>query len=298
MLVLMSLTAFAQSQVTLVEGEPEFQGCISDENGCYRTFRKFLSNSMVEQAFTLQQHTGVSAITLPEDGFLIGVQLDTFPLVAPRSNLAGKEENTSFSPVLPRVVVGLRKSFDDLSVGASVQGLAPIPVAGASALVLGAEGNLAYQVSDTVRIGGELDVSYARARAAIVATEDQAADNPGNVQPETYEAVCVPKENGCIDTFTVLGSGLRFAAAVDLPYGFTPWAKVGVGLTQQRLDVDYDATAWRVRGLQPTVGLGSGFATGKFVSNLGAWAAPRWESISEENAGALFKLQLSLGVRL
>lgn len=304
LLALLGTLALAQSPAELIDGNPEFEGCLGSQ-GCRDLFYGFLSESMVEQGFTFQPEAALTAPTIHRgEGGIVGVRLTTFPLGPPPENLSGKEENTSPVPVLPRLVGGWTGPVADevhLGVGGSV--LPPVPVAGASALAVSADGALAFDVSDRVRIGPELDLGYSRARAAIVASEEQYEarddfDNPSNLLPETYEAVCEPAPNGCIDTFTVATAGLRVAASVDVGEGFAPYARLGLGWVDQRLWVMYDDTTWRVRGLQPTLGLGSTWShEGGAIAHLGATAAPRWASISEEGAGLLFRAQGAFGWR-
>lgn len=303
LLALLGWTALAQSPAELIDGTPEFESCL-DNSTCAESFNRFLSNSMAEQGFTFQHDAVLTTPTTGrKDGGRIGVLLTTFPLRPPRENLSGKEENTSFSPVLPRVVGGWTGAVaDGVHLGIGGAFLPPVPVQGASALVAGADASLAFEVSERVRIGPELDLTLARARAPIVASEEQyenrdSFDNPSNLDPETYEEVCLPQPNGCVDTFTVVSGAARLTASVDAGSGFVPYAKLGLAFVDQRLWVMYDDTTWRVRGLQPSVHLGSTWSHEKGpVASLGTSLAYKGAAISESGAaGAFFKIQGAVG---
>ena len=207
MWTLLVSAALAQGQPTIVDGTPEFQSCLTSSQ-CADNFYRFLGLSMAEQGFTFQNDPQLLSPTLSRrEGWTIGGLLTTFPLAPPRANLSGKEENTSYSPVLPRLFGGWKGEVGSGVAGVGGFFLPPIPVGGASALIAGVETGYALRLGDKVRVGPELDFTYTRARAPIVASEEQyenrdSFDNPSNLDPETYEAVCVP-EGGCVDTFTV-----------------------------------------------------------------------------------------------
>ncbi|MFT4625009.1 MAG: hypothetical protein ACI8PZ_003675 [Myxococcota bacterium] len=283
-LILMLSAANAQGQATLVDGTPEFRDCLGNP-GCADRFYRFLSISMAEQGFTMQNEAQLSSAVLTRrEGVHIGGSLSTFPFSKPRENLSGKEENTSYSPVLPRLRGGWLGGSDTLAVGVAGSVLPPIPVGGASALVLGAEGSLAA-VLGPWRVGGELDFSYTRARAPIVASEEQYEsrdefDNANNLDPAVYERVCLP--DGCVDTFVVANTALKVAASVEVG-PVSPYAKLGLSMIHETLQVEYDDTRWRVAGLQPTASLGAVLLPGDHLGlALGAVFATRSASIDPE----------------
>jgi opacity protein-like surface antigen len=299
MLVALAVPVHAQSQAELVAGEPAFTACLEDSD-CADAFYRFLSLSMAEQGFTMQQHGQLaSAVMMPADGVHIGGMLTTFPFAKPRENLSGKEENTSFSPVLPRLQGGWTGAGPgDTRVGLGAFFLPPIAVSGASALLAGIDLSLAVPVGDSFRFGPELDFTYTRARAPIVASEQQYEnrddlDNPNNLDPAVYEAVCAPAKNGCVDTFTLANLGLRVAASVDVGAGFAPYLSLGAALVNERLWVMYDDTTWAMTGIQPNVHVGSTFTHDSGLGlALGGGLAYRNAAISETDmAGAFFKLE-------
>ena len=143
MIVALVATALAQSPAALIDGTPEFADCLND-TGCADRFARFLTFSMAEQGFTWQNEAQLSSAALTRrEGWQVGASLTTFQFAPPRENLSGKVEGTSYSPVLPRLRGGWTGGTDDLAVGAGISVLPPIPVSGASALVLGAESSLA-----------------------------------------------------------------------------------------------------------------------------------------------------------
>ncbi len=293
-------------QVDLVAGSPEFGGCIAgdreDADTCAGKFYRFLTDSLLTQGFTFQgQPAAGSAVFQREAGWMLGARLDSFPLGPPPENLSGKPENTQFSPVLPRLMGAYRlDQARDLSLGASL--LPPIPVGGASALVLGVEASLAGELGPT-RLGGALELGYARARAPIVASEEQFESredwsNPDNLDPETYEAVCGASERGCLDTFQQLTVGAHAQAAWSLG-AFQPYARLNLSFLVDSLYVMYDDTTWRLLALQPGLGAGSALDLGRATLHLGGDLAPLGPNQSETQAlGLLWKLEGSASWRL
>ncbi len=288
--LLLSL-AFAQSQPKIVEGTPEFASCIDGAGDCADRFYRFLGLSMAEQGFTFQNDPQLLSPTLSRrEGVAAGALLTTFPFAKPRENLSGKEENTSYSPVLPRIFAGWTGDTGDTTrVGAGVFFLPPIPVGGASALIAGVEGGAAMKVGEAARVGVELDFTYTRARAPIVASEEQYEarddfDNPSNLDPETYEAVCIPA-GGCTDTFTLANGGARLAAAVDIGI-VSPYVKLGIHTISNQLNVMYDDTTWGMTGIQPAAHTGALLAIGEHIDlSLGAAFALRPASLNEDPGG-------------
>jgi len=305
MLILMTILAapvHAQGLAELVDGTPEFEeDCFEDSATCEDRFLQFLTHSMVEQGFTFQQ---VSQLTSPlvnrRDGVVLGAQLDTFPFAKPRTNLAGKEENTDYSPVLPRIIAGWTGGDSDgVRTGAGVFFLPPVPVKGASALVAGFDLGASLPLSGSTRLGAELDFTYTRANAPIVASEEQyenREDYGNNLQEETYEAVCAPEENGCIDVFTLMNPSLRVGASWELG-DFTPHVRLGATYVREQLYVMYDDTTWLSTGLQYSAHVGGALAVSEGLRlGLGASTAFRPAAISEDgSAGMLLKLQGSAG---
>lgn len=303
MILLLSSLALAAplGTVRLVEGSPEFTGCLEDD-ACAEQFHRFLTWSLLSQGFTFQGTPAETAAPLRADaGFPVGARIDTFPFGPPPENLSGKEENTQFSPVLPRLFGGF------LSQGARPFGLElsllpPIPVGGASALVVGLDGSIAWQLGAT-RLGGSLDLTYARARAPIVASKEQLEDrdsfsNPDNLDPETYEAVCGDSELGCLDTFQQLTAGLHGLASWELGR-VRPYARAGLTLVDTSLYVMYDDTTWALLALQPGAGAGVGLTLGDVFLHAGADLAPHGPEQGEEGkAGLFFKAHGSVSYRL
>lgn len=296
----LSAPAAAQSKPQLVDGTPEFTDCLETET-CAANFYGFLGEAMGEQGFTFQHDAMVtSAVLAPARGVVVGGTLSTFPLGPPPENLSGKEENTSFSPVLPRLVVGYGGGDGgDYAWGVGAFFLPPVAVKGASALVAGGDVSAGWGGGDgTTHLGVELDFTYTRAHAPVAATEEQLDnrddfDNPDNLDPDTYAANC---PDGCVDVFSVANTGARFVVA--FPRGaWTPYAKAGLSYVSERLDVAYDKTGWAMRGLQPSLHGGVMCAPGDTVLlGLGTALALKHPGISAGGVGAFFKLQGSAAV--
>lgn len=284
----------------LVGGTPDFTSCINGGGDCQENFYRFLSESMLEQGFAMQDHPVIwSPLTHRRQGWSVGGSVATFPFGPPPENLSGKEENTQFSPVFPRIAVG----FTDADGASQQRGLGfsftpPVPVGGASALALTAGGSLSKGARESVRHAVEADVSYIRAKAPVVATEDQVADrdawsNPDNLDPATFNDVCGEDVDagagGCLDTFTLLNASVRVGQAWWVGPGFTPYVKAGVTAVNEWMYVKYDDTTWRLFAIQPTLHAGSGWNPGEHVFlQLGVSAALRQANQSESGSLGVF----------
>ena len=295
-------------QATLLDGTPEFAGCVdgdtSETDSCASRFYRFLSESLAEQGHTFQLtpvHT--SAVLRRDEGVVVGGRLDSFPFGAPAENLSGKPENTQFSPVLPRLFAGwLGGPEGGPALGGGLYLLPPVPVGGASAFVISAAGSAGWD-RGAMRVGVEADFTWALVHAPITASEEQFEDregfsNPDNLDPDTYEAICGASENGCIDTFRVATPGLRAAASWDVGGGFAPYAKAGLTLVNERLYVMYDDTTWGLMALQPGVEGGASWTPlDGLMLHLGTALAYKPQSLSETTPGLFWKLDAAASWR-
>ena len=283
----------------LVDGRPDFAGCIEGGGDCQRDFYRFLSASMIEQGFAMMAN-GLSAGPLVETapGWTVGGQLSTFPFAPPRENLSGKQENTSFSPVFPRIELMWTEAAAQgrqRSLGGHL--LPPVPVNGASALLVGLEGGVAWPGPGRQRRGVDATLSALRAKAPIVATTDQLADreswsNPDNLDPDQFQAACgedVAKgAAGCIDRFSDLTLGVHGGVAWALPHGLSPQLKLGLNVVYQQLYVKYDDTTWGLFALQPSAHAGLSWAPGEHLRlGLGGTGAVRQAKQYEDDKGGL-----------
>lgn len=291
---MVALLALAQAgEVRLVEGTPEFESCLSSPD-CSQRFHDFLGQSMSEQGFAMQAHSLLGSSLTVAPGLTIGAGIGTFPFGAPAENLSGKEENTQFSPVFPRLRAAW--SMGDMAVGLTL--LPPIPVQGASALALSLDGSHSRPLgSARLTLLGEW--SFVRARAPVVASEQQyenrdSFDNPANLDPATYEAVCVPA-GGCIDTYR--NGTATLSALLSRSYGpADPYIGLGGGYSGQYLWVMYDDTAWRVDSWQLTAQAGTALSFGPVRLVGGAAAGPLPPSVRDDDR-LFWKLQGAAGLQ-
>ena len=108
MFVALSLgaAALAQERVELIDGTPDFVDCL-DDTMCGDDFRRFLSQTMLEQGFTFAHDPQATSVIVSRGhGWVIGMQVTTFPMIRERENPWGKVENTYRTPVLPKLVIG------------------------------------------------------------------------------------------------------------------------------------------------------------------------------------------------
>ena len=294
--LLLTMTAHADGfgSARLLDGQPNDQNFIDclDTDNCRQSFLRFLTESMMEQGFTMQGLSlGLSPLAHDRDGFVLGGAIATFPFGAPATNLSGKEENTQFSPVFPRINAGFISQSDDRRVAVGASFLPPIPVGGASALQLGVEGGIVFAGPEASGLGIEAEATLVSASAPITATDEQLADrdsysNPDNLDPDTYEDVCGAE--GCIDTFTMANLELR--AGYGWVIGdFRPYARAGVTLVNEWLHVMYDDTTWGIFAVQPAVHAGSGWQSGDNLHlGLGGSVALQQANQSEANTLGVF----------
>ncbi len=278
----------------LLDGTPADQSFVDclESDGCRQSFLRFLSESMLEQGFTMQGLSmSLSPLAHDRDGFVIGGSLATFPFGDPATNLSGKEENTQFSPVFPRINAGIVTQTPDRRYALGGSFLPPIPVGGASALEIGVEGGVVLAGPGEPGVGVEAELTFVSANAPITATDEQLEDrdsfsNPDNLDPDRYEEVC--GSEGCLDTFTMANLELRGG------YGFVvgdlrPYARLGVTMVSERLYVMYDDTTWGLWSLQPAVHVGSGWQPGENLHlGLGGSLALQQANQSESNSVGVF----------
>jgi hypothetical protein len=263
---------------------------------------------MVEQGFAMQSN-GLSNTPLSERraGISVGGQVSTFPFSPPRENLSGKEENTSFSPVFPRLEVGYTTALTERSQRSlGLHLLPPLRVNGASALLVAVEAGQSWGDGEGRRLGLEADLSYLRALAPITATEEQLSQrdewsNPDNLDPEQFEAVCgsdvAEGAAGCIDRFSFVNVGLRAGWSDAVGESLFPYAKAGLNVVNERMFVKYDGTTWGLFALQPSLHGGVVWAPGEAARlGLGGSTALRQRNQStEDRFGLLETIEGSAG---
>lgn len=306
MLTMLMLASTAQAadfgRADLVRGTPDFTGCLASTD-CADAFYGFLSESILDQGFAMQHQATMTSATVraaPGSG-VVGGGLTTFPFGPPPENLSGKAENTQFSPVFPSIQGGRVLELDGgRRAGFGGALLPPIPVGGASALLVAGDASLAWE-QDKGAWGLESDLSFVRAKAPVAATDEQLDDrenwsNPDNLDPERYAEVC--GEEGCKDTFIAAHLGLRAARSWQLGIA-RPHVQAGFNLIHERLTVQYDDTTWALTAVQPVVDAGVGLEPGDRVFlHLGARAGYRQPNQNRDGEMGLFtRFQGSAGWR-
>lgn len=269
-----SVVFAAIGSASLIDGQPDFEDCIQNQGSCADGFFGFLSHSILEQGFAMQSNQLSASPFLAGRGYFAGVQLSTFPFSPPPENLSGKEENTDFIPVFPKLQFGHRGE----KIAAALELTPPVPVKGASALFLGGHVGIRRTVNRSI----EVDLGFLRAAAPIAATDEQfekkeGFNNPENLNNSQFQSRCASRENGCVDTLWMsqISTGYRFRQPVGQKTSL--YLQAGLQLSTYRLYVMYDDTTWGVWALQPTLSAGaflldtekSSLAVGGGVSTLG-----------------------------
>jgi hypothetical protein len=278
----------------LTEGEPDFIGCLNGSS-CADRFFKFLNQASMEQGFTMQGGSPMaSSVINHHTGWSAGGMLHSFPLGPPRENLSGKTENTQFSPVLPKL--GAARTWDsgDVHYGLGMMGLPPVPVQGAAALILGAQGSMA-RATKSGRHGLELDFSFVRAKAPISASKEQVEDASefadGHLEEETYAENCDP-ETGCIDTFSLANLEIVYRRSWTLGEHWVPNLGLGLTVLNEWLYIQYDDTAWSAHALQPAVHLGTAWTPNEVLFlSAGGSSALRQSNQSLDGIGVFYRLE-------
>ena len=283
--------------VRLAEGTVDFEGCLASPD-CASEFYRFLGQGTLEQGFAMEgASVATSAVVNRHTGWIAGGLLHTFPFAGPRENLAGKEENTQFSPVFPKILGGKRFDRDGTHYAWGVTLLPPIPVNGASALNLGLDASMAKTLGDgTTRVGVDLDFTFVRARAPVVASKDQmeSAEEEGyenNVKRDVFEDRCDP-DSGCIDTFKIANLTVLGGISWDLRGVVFPYLRGGLAITNEFLYVQYDDSHWRQFGLQPQVQGGAAWTPTDsiFLSLGGAAGLKQANQNPADKVGLFYKI--------
>lgn len=280
--------------------DENFAAQVRNEEGAARSFIQLTAFGMAEQSFTLQHGSSPSSVFSGEQsGTRVGLQLVTFPFVA-QENLLGKEENTGFSPVLPRLTVGMQRTQGDwlLSVGGSA--VPPISVQGGGAFVVGSDVAVARQLAGGLRVGLELEASVGQAVAPVTvpkaAYEEALAtgsDDFANVDAERYNEVCAPQTYGCLDTLTFKHGSARLVVSKSLGTRWTPYLGAGIQGTSERFDVQVDLSSYRLSGIMPQLGLGTGIALPQgVVGRVGAMLAWAGSPSFPDGGTVLYRLEL------
>jgi hypothetical protein len=223
-------------------------------------FFAFLGNGIAEQSFTLRhQSTQGSAAMYGPTGLQLGGGLDTFPFSKPQKNLVGKEENTQFSPVMPRLMVAWTERRGRVGWGIGMSLTPPVPVQGASALVAGLSGSTGLDLGERWRVGAELDVTVGRAGAPVAASTDQkeSGELEANTDAARYDAVCAPQEYGCVDVLSLREGGLRLVGTWKASEVVQPYVKLGAETISNDFFVQVDVSTWRLQGVLPDLSLGA-----------------------------------------
>lgn len=279
----------------LVDGDPDFIGCLNGES-CADRFFSFLNQATLEQGFAMQGGPSMaSAVVNHHTGWSVGGMLHTFPLGPPRVNLSGKTENTQFSPVLPKLAAARTWDSGTHHKGIGLTVLPPIPVQGAAALILGLQASLARD-TESGRMGLEADFSFVRAKAPVSASEEQLEDSD-QVDAETYDTNCDP-DTGCIDTFSLANLELVWRRSWDIGAHWTPNLGLGLAVLNERLEIQYDGTSWSQFGVQPAVHLGTAWTPKEAIFlSAGGSAALRQSNQSPDGLGLFYRLEGSAAYR-
>ena len=278
----------------LSDGSPSFMGCLNGTK-CADNFFKFMNQASLEQGFAMQGGavTGSSVVN-HRTGWSAGGMLHTFPFADPRKNLAGKTENTQFSPVLPKLTAARMWDSGERHMGVGFTMLPPVPVQGAAALILGAQASMAKD-SGSGRLGLEVDLSFVRAKAPIAASDAQLEDSDsfadGHLDEEVSAENCDP-DLGCIDTFTLANLEILGRKSWVLGGSWVPYVGAGVTLVNEFLHIQYDDTHWSVLGVQPAVHAGTGWTpTERLLLSAGASSALRQGNQSPDGLGVFYRLE-------
>jgi hypothetical protein len=293
MFVALSLgaAALAQERVELIDGTPDFVDCL-DDTMCGDDFRRFLSQTMLEQGFTFAHDPQATSVIVSRGhGWVIGMQVTTFPMIRERENPWGKVENTYRTPVLPKLVIGRKWKVGQigrLAVGGHV--LPPIPVDDAMAWTAGLDASAGLALG-IARLGIEGTYAYGSATASVISTQEQYDMREGYAESgylDDYEGRC---SDGCQDHFSTHTAGVKIGAAVGLGLGLAPYLKVGVDWFDYRLQVGYDETTWAMGGTHAVADIGLNFQPLKNLQfAVGTTMAYRPAEVSISDGGILFGL--------
>lgn len=260
-----------------------------------KDFIALTGHGMMDQAWTLQ-HRPPPSWTAEHAGFQAGLDLSTFPLHSPTVNLLGKEENTSFIPVLPKFYLGYMYAKDGWQFMTHSSVVPPLPVQGASAFLMGADISAGHNMGP-IQLNLAFFFTTGEARAPVTAT--QAQFDAGVIQEtltDRFQEICAPQKWGCIDTLSVRHGGLGLSLTPLVPWKVVPYATLGTQAIADRFDVQIDATRWRVSGLLPDLTVGAAMHYHHLSMGLSALGALLPDTLHEsKETPLLFRLDASIG---
>ncbi|MCB9669365.1 MAG: hypothetical protein H6734_07845 [Alphaproteobacteria bacterium] len=294
-------TALAQQAIVLESGPTDLQPCL-DEPACEGILVPLASETLVEFGWFLQNDPlQGSALVGRGTGFVFEIHADSY--VLGKRNLI--TEQVEIPPLLPKVEVAYQLgsfTYDDpfpqLAVGLSV--FPPLKIDGYQLLNATLTGSGAVPVYEHyLWLGAEVSAGYGNVKGEMLG-DGSAIEEVDSIAPfvEIDEPPCARTAAGCNDNIRQTAWTARLGVAVDpIPELFL-YGKVGVAHLSTRLDIAYDTSVWRVKGVQPQLSYGGGVRIGdRVMFGVGGTTAMKPEPISSDDSRTITRLHLGLSVR-
>lgn len=293
--------AWAQQLITLEQGPTELQPCL-DDAACRGVLEPLATETLVEFGWFLQHDSMAgSALTGRGNGLVFSIQGESPELG--RKNLIVNE--VELPPLLPKLEVGYQVgsyTYDDPfpQVAVSAFVFPPIRIDGFTLLNTGLTVSAAMPVVEHyVWLGAEVAGTYGRVRGEMLGDGDVLDDvdsvsNFVDIEPPA----CADTAAGCIDQIQQMMLTGRVGVAIEpIPELFF-YSKLAIGTFRSDLDIAYDTSKWRVKGVQPAFSYGLGVRIEDRVTlGAGGVTGPKPERFSTDDARLVHRVNVSLSVR-
>ena len=249
--------------------------CVADA-GCGAYIATQLSENLVEAGFALA-HSPLagSALAGKGVGLVVEAHVDSLP-VGKRNELG---EGLKLPPVVPRLVAAYHLgsyTYDDpypqYTLAAHL--LPPVGSSEGRGWSVGGTASAALPIVEQWWWGAEADYTYGEVRATLVGTPARLRQYD-EIKPyvRAIEAACEP----CVDRVDQHALALRAGPSIEPHPALFGYARGGVLIIDQRLDLAIDGSRWGLGGTLPTFGFGGGVRIADRVQ-IGTGATMAWKS--------------------
>lgn len=293
--------AHAQQPLELVSDETELQPCL-DSAGCGGILVRLASESLLELAYFMSSDPLMgTALNGRGTGFVFEIHADTYPLGEP--NLV--TEQVTLPPLLPKLDIAYQLgsfTYDDpypqLALGLSV--LPPLKVNGYEAAGITLTGSAALPLYEHYVWGGvELAGSYGRVAGEMLG-DGSVLEDVASIAPfvDLGTPACADTEPGCRDRIHQSSFTGRVGLNAEPHPAVFFFLKGGLSRVGSRLEVAYDTSSWRLKGVRPELGYGGGVRIAdRAAIALGGITTARPEAVSSDDSRTMTRFHVSLSVR-
>jgi hypothetical protein len=295
MVVLLPSVALGQSAIALHRGPTVLQPCL-DDVACTGYFAPQLSETLVEAGFMLQHDAvGTTAFGGRGTGLVLEAGLNSMSLGRPNT----LQSTFPLVPAIARFAVGGLLGWGSVAdpgpqLALGLHALPRLRIGGGTTSAFGVTTSAAIPFERRVWLGGEVSWTAAEFGVSLV---DSTADlrELDEVRPYVEGQLECPEP--CIDHLAAHAVSARLGTTVEpVPEVFV-YARGGVIVQHERLDIALDGSEWRLTAVSPEASLGAGFRAGdRWQMALGLISARRPAPASTDGQ-AMTKIALTTAFR-